>query len=616
MLGYEGSYGYDPAQKMIIRWGGHTQSGGHEQMNETWTIDPFTLEFKLLETNTAPPGVCCAQQDIFDPDGGRFLRFRAFSGSHGWHWFRENYLSNSSVWSLDPVRQEWRNMRPIPEPVVAPLRCASWDSDQHVAVVFGGEGSSDGTVVYDPYENTWTRKNPKVEPAFRSGGNMVYDSHRKRHVLFGGQFLDDPHTWAYDLAKNEWTDLKPAVQPPTKANDAVMAYDVGNDVIVASIKTGSDDDGRYETWVFDGAANTWKNMATKDGPPGHGARRRIMVYVPDLNVVVMENYVNPSQKIAGTDREQQIWTYRYAETKSPVKVAAKEPFRSRPPLVDGIVASVLDAKHVKVAWQPSRAAGVVGYHVERAVVDAFSEDEIVRLRKDTPPLAEPSIGGIRAIGAFRRLTDKPIAVPTFEDVGLDLTKPAEVEGKPIFLHRFGKDQVNASGKKYRFAVYAYRVPHAVDRQGSRKRPEPIRADDPVRAGATILEGDGRRLPSALAEEPRGGDPGIPHLPNGVAADQRRGAEGDSRDGAPDRGDRVSRQGNRQGPAPLLGRGRRCSRSGGAAVRADLALPPVPVLLRTLHARVAPVSEKLAVSSSSPGRERGCRKDCRPARTAR
>src|SRR5262245_44696637 len=132
VLGYEGSFGYDPVGKKIIRWGGHTQSGGHEQMNETWTFDPLTAEFKLMETNSAPPGVCCAQQDVFDQVGSRFLRFRAFSGNHGWHWFRENYLSNSSVWSLDPARQHWQNLRPLPEPVVSPLRCASWDSDHHV----------------------------------------------------------------------------------------------------------------------------------------------------------------------------------------------------------------------------------------------------------------------------------------------------------------------------------------------------------------------------------------------------------------------------------------------------------------------------------------------------
>jgi len=473
MLGYEASFGYDPVRKKIIRWAGHTQSGGHEQQNETWTYDPLTGEFKLLETNTAPPGVCCAQQDVFDPVGGHFLRFRAFSGSHGWHWFRENYLSNTSVWSLDPAKNEWRNMRPLPEPVVAPLRCASWDSDHQVVVVFGGENCTEGTLVYDPYENTWTRKNPRTQPPFRSGGNMVYDSRRKRHVLFGAQFSDDPHTWAYSLAENTWTDLRPAVQPPTKANDAVMAYDAGNDVIVESVKSTDNENGpgSYETWVYDGEANTWKNMRPAESPPGFGNRRRVMAYVPDLNVIVMEDYVNPPQNVPGAAREQQMWTYRYAEPRAMPKTTPTVVARNRPPLVDGLVASVVTAQNVKLSWRPSVAPDVVGYHVERATVEVLSEDELVRLRSDTPPLAEPSVGGIRAIGTFQRLTEKPIAQTIFDDTTMDLSRRAEIEGKPIFTHRFAKEQLNADGQKYRFGVYAYRV-RAVDRQGRESGPSP------------------------------------------------------------------------------------------------------------------------------------------------
>src|SRR5262249_51818808 len=65
-------------------WGGHNQGGGGEQNAETWTFDPATTRWALQEPNTSPPGVCCAQQNVFDPVGGRFLRFPAFSGSHGW----------------------------------------------------------------------------------------------------------------------------------------------------------------------------------------------------------------------------------------------------------------------------------------------------------------------------------------------------------------------------------------------------------------------------------------------------------------------------------------------------------------------------------------------------
>src|SRR3954452_24541496 len=110
------------------------------------------------------------------------------------------------------------------------------------------------------------------------------------HILFGDQFSEDPHTWAYALEKDTCIDLQPAVQPPTKSNDAVLVYDERNQVIVASVKNGADENagGSYETWVYDAAANPWKNMQPTDGPPGFGNRRRIMAYVPDLNVTVME----------------------------------------------------------------------------------------------------------------------------------------------------------------------------------------------------------------------------------------------------------------------------------------------------------------------------------------
>ena len=54
----------------------------------------MTGKWELKEPNTSPPGACCNQQNLFDPDRGRFIRFPAFSGSHGWQWYHEIYLSN------------------------------------------------------------------------------------------------------------------------------------------------------------------------------------------------------------------------------------------------------------------------------------------------------------------------------------------------------------------------------------------------------------------------------------------------------------------------------------------------------------------------------------------
>jgi hypothetical protein len=473
MLGYEGSFGYDPKAKVVIRWAGHNQGGGGEQNAETWTFDPATALWTLKEPNTSPPGACCNAQNLFDPVGGRFLRFPAFSGNHGWHWFRENYLSNSSVWTYDLEKNTWRDMRPVPTPRPAPLRCASWDTDHQVAVIFGGEGGNDGTIVYDPYSNEWKRMLPKKEPAARSAGNLAYHQAMKKHILFGTQFTDDPHTWAYDLVKNEWTDLNPKVMPPTDKNDAVLAYDEYNQVIVASIRVAGKGEGaedwHYETWAYLHIQNTWKKMDPKVEPPGGGQRRRIMAAIPDQNVILMENYVNPTQKIPGTEREQQIWTYRFAvrERNEPRPSVKK---KDRPRLVEDVIASVHSPTKVTLSWPKAKDADIVGYYVERAPVEVFSEDQIVRLRTDTKPLNPPSVGAIKSIGKFEKITKDPIKETSFTDIGIDLAKKIAVQDE-VYRHRFAASQIYEDGKRYRFGVYAYRV-RAVSKLGVESGPGP------------------------------------------------------------------------------------------------------------------------------------------------
>jgi hypothetical protein len=555
-MGYETSLGYDPAARRVIRWGGHNQGGGGEQNAETWTFDPAGGKWALQEPNTSPPGVCCAQQNVFDPVGGRFVRFPAFSGSHGWQWYREIYLSNSAVWSYDLASNTWRDLRPLPAPVLRPLRCASWDAEHQVTVLFGGEGSDEGTLVYDPYTNTWTRMNPKPQPAPRSGGNMAYDSAHKLHVLFGTQFGDDPHTWTYDLAKNEWRDTKPATQPPTDRNDAALAYDRAGKVVVALVRVVDKSDGNeiaaghVETWAYDAGKNDWTRMKPAREPDGWGNRRRVLVALPEQNLLLAEVFVTPNERVPGVEREQQVWTYRYTEPKpdpnppppaglklkTEARAAALEweaspsrdvtgyavyrgtgepPWsveykqiakvdkpafrdedvkagvvhhyfvralakgvaesagsvrvRTQPRVVEDVVVSAIATKEVRLTWKA--VEGAAGYHVERAPVEVFSEDEMVRLKKDTPPLKEPSVGALRAVGKFRRLTNEPLRGRDYTDMALDLTQPQTAGDEPLYRHRFRAEQLDARGAPYRYAVYAYRV-RAINALGVEGGPSP------------------------------------------------------------------------------------------------------------------------------------------------
>ena len=466
-LGYEGACVWDSRHRLLVRYGGHNQGGGGEQGAEVWTFDPPTAKWTLKEPNTSPPGVCCNAQNVYDPTIARYIRFPFFSGSHGWQWHRELYLNDSSVWTYDLESNRWRNMRPLPTPRLAPYRSASWDSDQQIVVVFGGEGSREGTLIYDPWRNEWRWPKPSVEPAPRSGGTMAYDAAHKLHVLFGSQFTDDPHTWTYSVERNEWRDMKPQTMPPTDKNDAVLTYDPVNRMILALVKvtSGEGDDARHEvqTWTYDVGANAWNRMKPAREPDPAGNRTRNLIFAPELNLAFVEN-------CTGRPREQQVWTYRYAETRDPYVPPKPKP-RVTSPIVEDVVVSVISEKRIILNWSAPAGEKIVGYRVERASVEVWSEDQLLRLKRRTTPLASPSVGAFRRIGAFEKLTDKPITRTSFIDQGFDLSQAHAVDGELSFERHLHAEHLDRSGRAYPFAVFAYRV-RAVDEAGKLSGPSP------------------------------------------------------------------------------------------------------------------------------------------------
>jgi fibronectin type 3 domain-containing protein len=357
-LGYEGACVWDSAHRVFIRYGGHNQGGGGAQYSEMWTFDPFTAKWTLKEPDTSPPGVCCAQQNVFDPVHERYVRFPAFSGSHGWQWFREIYLNNSTIWVYDLDTNLWQDLRPVPAPKVTGLRCASWDSDAQVIVIFGGEGNQEGTVVYDPHTNTWTRMKPSKEPSFRSGGNMVYDSKHKLHIMFGAQFSDDPHTWGYNLRRNLWSVMKPNTLPPTNENDAVLAYDSLNGVVIALIKIteGKAENAKHkiETWAYDTGKNTWTKMNPPQEPDSTGNRSRVLAYAPELGLTILENRTRSRPG----PPEQQIWTYCFDNPDSVNNTLIIPPTD---------VQVTTTANSAKLTWKPSISRAVTHYIVYRGI---------------------------------------------------------------------------------------------------------------------------------------------------------------------------------------------------------------------------------------------------------
>src|SRR4029453_13273041 len=229
----------------------------------------------------------------------------------------------------------------------------------HSSSIPGGRNGDGPTrpPLLHPRRNEWRWPKPAHEPDERSGGNMTYDASRKVHVLFGSQFTDDPHTWTYDVRRNEWRDMQPKAQPPTDKNDAVLTYEPIHRVVLAIVKvtSGKDEDAKHElqTWAYDAGSNQWQRMSPTAEPEPSGNRARQLIFAPELNLAILENCTSKP-------REQQVWTYRYAD--APATGPAQSPAKPRraPAVVEDAVVSVVSPKRIEISWKapPVEAASV------------------------------------------------------------------------------------------------------------------------------------------------------------------------------------------------------------------------------------------------------------------
>ena len=81
---------------------------------------------------------------------------------------------------------------------------------------------------------TWKQMKPKTRPPARKMAAMAYDAANGVCVLINGRLSEKrklQDTWVYDLAKNEWRDMKPTGQPQV-IGVYQAAYDKVNNVTV------------------------------------------------------------------------------------------------------------------------------------------------------------------------------------------------------------------------------------------------------------------------------------------------------------------------------------------------------------------------------------------------
>lgn len=236
-----------------------------------------------------------------------------YETSYGYDWLRKRLIrygghnqggggeQNSEVWTYELDGNTWRAMRPCPEVGLSPLRGAAYDVHHQVVVLHGGERSGHGTVVYDLFTNTWHEmKPPSPPPPGVSQPGFTYDAVHRVFVLFGSQFQTDPRTWVYDLRNSAWRVLE-VVQHPPAERAAPCWRPTPATVSCCAACAGAEG---LETWALDVAEARWTRLDLEPEPDPSGNRNRVLMYLPDENLFVLENRVKD---------KQQIWTFRYAE---------------------------------------------------------------------------------------------------------------------------------------------------------------------------------------------------------------------------------------------------------------------------------------------------------------
>jgi len=215
---------------------------------QNWVYDPSTNRLARKDAGGRPTLGTRDLTMVYDAESDRAILFTV----------------DAETWAYDFDRDAWTKKTLKSHPTARAWSAMAYDQGLDRVVLFGGDADGDlgDTWTYDVNTDTWKQMSPAKSPPARHYSSMAYDPTSHRTVLFGGapggQKLEKPlcDTWAYDLAKNTWTQLSPAASPSARGWHA-MAFDAAIGKIV--LFGGGADRGHFQndTWLFDSSSNTW-----------------------------------------------------------------------------------------------------------------------------------------------------------------------------------------------------------------------------------------------------------------------------------------------------------------------------------------------------------------------
>jgi hypothetical protein len=291
----------NPINKIALLFGGINSTTG--ELNDLWLTDGSNwMQFQTPHSPEPRSDASIAYDEAHQ-------MAVLFGGIGGGELLGDTWLFNGI---------DWIQQQPLVSPSPRTGASMAYDAERNVNILFGGLVDIGGK--FDEALNemwiwdgeTWQQQFPTTLPPARWGAHMVYDRACKSIILFGGSsgggFLDD--TWLWDGAS--WVEQHPLHHPAGRANFG-MAYDESRQqVILFGGQTYLDVDPT-ETWTWDG--HDWKQPPTRQAPPKELAYSAQLVYLPDLQSVILYNALREKtivsdESFTNTDRSE-VWVLTY-----------------------------------------------------------------------------------------------------------------------------------------------------------------------------------------------------------------------------------------------------------------------------------------------------------------
>ena len=175
--------------------------------------------------------------------------------------------------------------------------------------MYGGYNYNFGGDLNDMWEydgTDWRQINYIGNGPCRSNASMVYDRHRKKIVLFeGGDWYDLKNdTWEFDFESNKWTKIN-TPSSPSPRNQCGMVYDTYKRKVVLFSGYGEYGYKPTDTWEYDG--NNWQRIYTEHSPSGRNGPGIVFDTIRN-RIILFGGYSYPNEPIE-VGYKNDLWEY-------------------------------------------------------------------------------------------------------------------------------------------------------------------------------------------------------------------------------------------------------------------------------------------------------------------